>query len=999
MGTKEKGIMRKELICTFFCILMIAVAFTPGVNAANKIIKSISNQSKTFTSPNGKIEYTFNTRGTTQNFIPGELIVKFKDEIPVSITPDLRTGIDSIDKINAENKIISAQQVFTDAPSSLANIYQFTFPTNADLSSLIQQYQNDPAVDYAERNNILHLAGNQNFTKAITTALSSHDPQGDNHTKIPNDPQYPGQWSLNQPNGCDISAPEAWYIETGSPNVTIAIIDTGVDYNHQDLAANMWTNATGKHGYDYIHNDADPMDDNGHGTFCAGIAAAVTNNSIGMAGVCWNSKIMALKGLDSTGAGSETDLSKCILYAVQNGANIITLSVGTYIPTNLLYTAISYAYDCNVVLVGAAGESNWTNPFYPACYDQVISVTGIGYNDEKLNPSAYTGGSDYGPDVDVAAPALGIRSTGPGNQYISASGGGVASCYVAGIASLLLSKYEQCPCPAQMVKTIVQYTADKVQGGNYSFGTVNASRALIKEPFAVDLVSPPNWEDIKGTIDINGTVWGNGFLYSRLEAGIGDHPSTWTTLFNTSTPQSHFTYSLDTRNLQETLFTIRLLAAYTHGTYNDTMKIHVNNYADGNHTANIYVSEDFNSSTPGWGATHFNKIQEGIAKAKAGDTVFVYDGIYHENLEIHGSLKSSVMVVGQSTDYTIIEGSLNISKVKKFTVNRFTIRMGLINGEQFYPNFALGLFTEILVVSSPKCTIMNCNIINYFEEFYAGYASAIAVLLSPHVMILNNTMTGTEIDEGAGTLFNGFSPKMVISGNTFIDDCMAISLGGTFSNVIENNTFLTCGEAVLFNYAYDNFFYKNRVVGFLFVATFLGTSPRNFIVANDCNSMWGGMAIVGFISLSHGNHFYLNNFISTGACDDNLDFFDKPQGLLDGQGNYWSEFVFMYQLFHNARLPTDRNHDGIWDQPLPIQTMMLSVLHIKHLDRDRFAFVNPIDLKNITDPEVERHIQRIVGGFDSDSSEVQDEAAIQALTIQALRLNPPLLQPVVHIEK
>ncbi len=181
----------------------------------------------------------------------------------------------------------------------------------------------------------------------------------------PSDASFNTQWALDntgqtggKPNA-DINAPQAWDITTGGSNVIVAVIDSGVDYLHPDLTANMWVNpgeipgnkidddgngyVDDVHGYDFLNKDGDPMDDNGHGTHVAGTIAAVTNNATGIAGVSWNAKIMALKFTDATGSGSVANAISAILYAANMGAKVMNNSWGSPYYSELLFDAISDA--------------------------------------------------------------------------------------------------------------------------------------------------------------------------------------------------------------------------------------------------------------------------------------------------------------------------------------------------------------------------------------------------------------------------------------------------------------------------------------------------------------------------------------------------------------------------------------------------------------------------------------------------------------------------------
>jgi len=306
---------------------------------------------------------------------------------------------------------------------------------NQTLERVVEAYNRNPLVEYAELNYIVTI------------------------DSTPNDPYFPFQWSLhntgqmypasgryNDPPGAldaDIDAPEAWDIQTGSGDIIVAVADTGVDYNHRDIDDNMWTDANGYHGYDFVNNDNYPMDDHGHGTHCAGVIAAEGNNGLDIAGVCWKVKIMALKSLDETGSGSYADAAEAFYYAVNNGADIISNSWSSSEYSQTMAEAIDYAYSQGVVIVASAGNQNSSTPRYPANNDYVIAVAATNSLDEKAAIS------NYGDWVDIAAPGvdtLSLRAPGsdagtPYDNYTTIMSGTSMACpHVSGACALLLAE-------------------------------------------------------------------------------------------------------------------------------------------------------------------------------------------------------------------------------------------------------------------------------------------------------------------------------------------------------------------------------------------------------------------------------------------------------------------------------------------------------------------------------------------------------------------------------
>lgn len=265
------------------------------------------------------------------------------------------------------------------------------------VAESITRLQNCKGVQYAEPNYVAQIADT-----------------------IPNDPGWGNQYGL-----FNIRAPQGWDYTTGSTAIAIAILDTGVDLTHPDLASKIVP------GYDFANNDNIPQDDNGHGTHVAGIAAAISNNGIGVAGVSWGARIMPIKVLNAAGSGSFANVAAGIVWAADNGAQVINLSLGGSSPSAVLQDAVNYAYGKGVTLVAATGNSGSNFVLYPARYPNVIAVAAT---DSSNTHAAF---SNFGPEVDVAAPGVAIHSTTIGNNYGYLSGTSMAAPFVSGLAAIL----------------------------------------------------------------------------------------------------------------------------------------------------------------------------------------------------------------------------------------------------------------------------------------------------------------------------------------------------------------------------------------------------------------------------------------------------------------------------------------------------------------------------------------------------------------------------------
>jgi subtilisin family serine protease len=268
----------------------------------------------------------------------------------------------------------------------------------------------------------------------------------------PNDPAYTNGtlWALNNTgqNGgttdADIDAPEAWDVLNSASNIVVAVIDTGVRYTHEDLAANMWVNPNdSSHGLNALAGNDDPSDDSGHGTMVAGILGAVGNNGKGVTGVAWRVQIMACKSFDNFGLGNLSATIACLDYARTNGARIINASWGFNPDSLALSNAVLAARNAGIIVVAACGNSSLNvdvTPSYPATYgfDNILSVAYTTRND------TLGANSNYGAtNVDLAAPGEQIYSTfaATDSYYFNGTGSSFAAPFVAGACALMLNKF------------------------------------------------------------------------------------------------------------------------------------------------------------------------------------------------------------------------------------------------------------------------------------------------------------------------------------------------------------------------------------------------------------------------------------------------------------------------------------------------------------------------------------------------------------------------------
>lgn len=370
------------------------------------------------------------------------------------------------------------------------HLRKISLPPGADLEAHLNLLRAHPDVRYAEPNYAVSLAA------------------------IPNDPSFDALWGMNnvaQTGGtldADIDAAEAWDISTGSGQTIVAVIDTGVDYRHEDLAANMWVNpgeipgdgvdndgngyVDDVHGYDFANNDGDPLDDHNHGTHVAGTIGAVGNNGIGVAGVNWDVQIMAVKFLAANGGGNIGAAIEALDYAVDNGAVISNNSWGFNGGfSQALHDAVAAAQSEGHIFVAAAGNGNFAGvglnndlaPFWPSNVDldNVVAVAALDDDDQRATFS------NFGPTtVDVGAPGVDILSTTIGDTYSTFSGTSMAAPHAAGVIALLWDanptwSYEEA---INRLFTSVDPVA-ALDGITTTGGRVNAAGV-----FANDVVSP-----------------------------------------------------------------------------------------------------------------------------------------------------------------------------------------------------------------------------------------------------------------------------------------------------------------------------------------------------------------------------------------------------------------------------------------------------------------------------------------------------------------------------
>ncbi|MBN3032938.1 MAG: S8 family serine peptidase [Candidatus Saganbacteria bacterium] len=494
-----------------------------------------------------------------QDCAADELIVKFKSPVSVQAA-QLNTSAGTVNALFTRHRIPEMARLFRGAPKeikndrrkqrgplpNLDNIYKLKLPPGADPQAVIKEFKSDPNIEYAEPNYIRHAAA-----------------------AAPNDPLFSQQWALAK-----VQAPAAWEIELGDPDIVAAVLDTGVYYNHPDLAANIWTNPDeianngvdddnngypdDVRGWDFVSadpaqvtpgedpgpRDNDPMDFANHGTTVAGLIAGVPNNNQGISGISWHNKIMPLRTGFSTPDGAsflDSDNADAIKYAADNGARVINMSWGSYVPSALLEDALNYAYRRGCLLIASAGNDGKNFVLYPAAYENVLAVAATDENDKKAvwGPEA---SSNSGAKIAVAAPGKNLYTTILGDSYGPSDGTSSAAPYVAGLAGLIVSHNPALTNSA--VYHIIRSSADPVfvlPGQQYlGSGRINALKALtIDRVPDLEITFPKSGEIVTGAFSVTGTAGGDGFQKYKVEYGLGTYPSSWTTIKDSAAPVSN----------------------------------------------------------------------------------------------------------------------------------------------------------------------------------------------------------------------------------------------------------------------------------------------------------------------------------------------------------------------------------------------------------------------------------------------------------------------------
>ena len=509
---------------------------------------------------------------------PGELIVRLHQNA-------------SGEQLEKLSRRLGAVSVFPIFPATtlggqhprLRRIYLIRFPKGWELETLRQRYARHTAIEAVEMNRLSQ--------PCAETA--------------PNDPNYTEQWNLSV-----LNMLQAWDIEQGSPQVTVAVVDSGIAIRHPEFRSQLWENVgeiprngidddgngyiDDKNGWDFSDaptlpgsgdwtvRDNDPEDETGHGTHVSGIIAAKAHNGLGIAGIAPNCRLMPVRAGFKYGGGTylqNDDLAAAIVYAADNGAQVINMSWGDTVRAFVIEDAIEYAYHRGCVLVGAAGNSAAAGSYYPAALKPVISVAGLGREKQLYD------GSNFGATINIAAPGEEILSTALNGEYRKRDGTSMAAAHVSGVAALVLSAnphathieiQEKLKATAQPL-----FVTELVGAGSLDayaalatstslVAKINTQRGLQQALGGIEFgegiggIGLPTakvaHQVIFDSIEIIGSAGGVEFSEYWLEYGIGEVPDLWYPLGTVQTEPrfSACLHKWDTSTLAAGRYTLRL---------------------------------------------------------------------------------------------------------------------------------------------------------------------------------------------------------------------------------------------------------------------------------------------------------------------------------------------------------------------------------------------------------------------------------------------------------
>ena len=511
------------------------------------------------TKPNYRTDNTSSQIGVNSDFhiSSHEVIVRLNSESSFNLLKNFSQtmGAESLTNVFSPNTPAGQHQI-------LNRIYHITFPLSSSINKIEKTYMKQSYIEAVELNRL------SRFCSEIS----------------PNDTRFNEQWNLTSMN-----MSKAWQIERGKPSVVVAVVDSGIQVNHPDIENQLWQNADeipmnsiddDNNGYvddfigwdftdaptlqghgDWKVRDNQPNDETGHGTQVSGIIAAETNNTKGIAGIAPDCRIMTLRAGFRIGGGAflqNDDVAAAIVYAADNGAQVINLSLGDTVNAFLIRDAVEYAYNRGCLLIAAAGNSAESGSLYPAALHNVISVA-------ALDRDWQLGGSNFGSSIDIAAPGEDILTTDLFNhnasineRYGYKSGTSMAAAHVSGVAALLFSANPSCSnnqVQQWLTNSTRQLTVPQLVGA----GLIDAYAALtVKDEPIANIEIHQGYQD--NVIEITGSAGGKGFIHYWIDYGISETPDLW---FPIGSPHTKPIYNSilqkwDISELDDGLYTLRL---------------------------------------------------------------------------------------------------------------------------------------------------------------------------------------------------------------------------------------------------------------------------------------------------------------------------------------------------------------------------------------------------------------------------------------------------------
>ncbi len=446
--------MRKKIFALL--IFVISALLFSAKYEKQRLDKNINKRGETVLSDSNVLVRTQIPRLKEKRFADKRILVKFKPFLPVFKIEEIIKNYEIRKLRKIEHLGISVLEI----------------PEDKTVEEMIYLLNQNPDVEYAEPDYVAYIlvTPNDTFFKYQYNLYNS------GQRVAP--PGVPGAPSGKE--RADIKATAAWEETKGDDDIVIAILDTGVELTHPDLKNKIFSS-----GRDFVNEDFDASDDNGHGTYVAGIAAAETNNSEGIAGVAWNCKILPVKVMNEDGEGYYSWIVDGLIWAVDQGAEVINFSIGGEASSFSLEEAVKYAYEKDVLIAAAAGNEG-SSVLYPAAYDAYcLAVAASDYDDSTPD------WSNYGPEVDVSAPGVWILSLWPENltpsgylPYVWGNGTSASTPHVSGFAALIKSIKPW--LSAREIMSVIRYSADDINSSFHpgkddfaGYGRINMEKGLV----------------------------------------------------------------------------------------------------------------------------------------------------------------------------------------------------------------------------------------------------------------------------------------------------------------------------------------------------------------------------------------------------------------------------------------------------------------------------------------------------------------------------------------